>query len=139
MYRVEVFKAGDVDHMWPNFTDGIEETCVAGGGDITSEYLWSECRAGRAFLIGVWRQDGEDGEWVAGSVWRFEKWTTGMKLRCLVMYGRLMGEWLPLHRRVITNLAAMGHATALVTEGRKGFERIFPEAQVLRQIYEVQL
>jgi len=130
--RIEVAGVQQVDGLWGLVADGMERACRKTGGDLTSDYLWTECRSGRAFLVVVVR----DTDIIAASVWRFEKWTTGRKLRCLALYGRHMRDWLGAHRKMIEQMARVGGATALVTEGRAGFQRVFPEARVLRQLYE---
>ena len=121
-----------VDGLWPRVAEGLERACLATGGDMTAEYLWSECRSGRAFLVII-------GDCIGASVWRFEKWATGRKLRCLAVYGADMPSWLDDHRAMIEQMAKVGGATAIVAEGRTGWARLFPEAVVLRQLYEVVL
>ena len=134
-FRVELAGAHQIDGLWPAVAEGLERACQETGGDLTADYLWSECRAARAFLMLVI----EDDSIAAASVWRFEKWTSGKKLRCLALYGKVgqMADWLDAHRKATIDMAKLGEATALVTEGRAGFARIFPEARVLRQLYEV--
>lgn len=138
-YRVNIILTGSIDHHWPAFAEGLERACLSTGGDITSHYLWSECRNGAAFLLAVWKEDGEDGEWVGASVWRFEDWQTGKKLRCLGGYGTDLMSWIEDARRVVIALAKTGQATAIIDEGRKGLQRLFPEAKILRQLYEVEI
>ena len=134
-YRVELAGAHQVDQIWKLVTDGLEHACRKTGGDMTADYLWSECRSGKAFLVIV-----TDAEKIAGaSVWRFEAWTSGRKLRCLALYGRRAAEWLAPHELIIRDIAKAGGATALVTEGRAGWQRLYPKARVVRQLYEVEL
>ena len=102
---------------------------------MTADYLWSECRSGKAFLVIV----TQGKEILAASVWRFEAWSTGRKLRCLGMYGTKMKQWLEDHRAFTLSMARVGGATSLVTDGRLGWERIFPQARVLRQTYEIEI
>ena len=102
---------------------------------MTADYLWSECRSGKAFLVIV----TQGKEILAASVWRFEAWSTGCKLRCLGMYGTKMKQWLEDHRAFTLEMARVGGATSLVTDGRLGWERIFPQARILRQTYEIEI
>lgn len=129
---VGIASVPEVDRIWPSIANGLEDACRATGGDLTADYLWSECRAGHAFLVIASRRD----EMLAASVWRFEKWTSGRKLCCLALYGHDMRAWLVPHRDMILEMAKAGQATAIVTTGRKGWERLFPNATVLRQTYE---
>lgn len=125
----------NVDAYWPQISAEVEESCVVTGGDITAHYLWSQCRNGQAFLILVM----EDESIVAHSTWRFEEWTTGRKLRCLHLYGARMKEWAEQAEGVTRDLARIGGATGIVTEGRMGFQRLYPQAKILRQLYEVKV
>lgn len=124
-----------IDTIWHLVTDGIENACQKTGGDIDSHYLWTECRSGKATLMIILK----DQEIIGASVWRIERWSTGMKCRNLVLYGKNMKEWVDEHYEKTLELANLGHAESLVAEGRPGLARIFPEAKVLRQLYEVRL
>ena len=134
-YRVELAGSHQVDQIWKAVTYGLEHACRRTGGDLTADYLWSECRSGKAFLVIV----TNEAEIVGASVWRFESWTSGRKLRCPALYGRRATEWLDPHEKVIRDIANAGGATALVTEGRKGWQRRYPKAKIVRQLYEVAL
>ncbi len=124
-----------VDTVWGMVTYGLEHACLKTGGDIGSDYLWSECRSGAAYLFVV-----TDGEQVIGAgVWRFEKWASGRKYRCLCAYGERMAEWADDMRELVERAAKAGGATSLVMEGRRGWGRRYPEARLLRNTYEVDL
>lgn len=133
MIKVEYLPIYMVDTVWPLVARGIEDACRKTGGDLTNHYLWSECRAGRAFLAVV----KEDDNILGASVWRFEDWTEmGRVIRCLALYGSRFMEWKDEHRRVTRELAMVGRAVSFITEGRAGFERLYPGARVIRQLYE---
>lgn len=134
-YQLSLASVPDVDRVWTMVAEGLENACRETGGDITADYLWSECRAGAAFLVVIER----GGDIAGASVWRFEKWSSGKKFRCLVLYGRNMSDWLAEHRRLTLRMARVGGANGIVAGGRKGWERLFPDAKVLKQIYEVPL
>lgn len=121
-----------VDAIWPHVAAQIGEAVLATGGDVTVGHIWTQCREGAAWLIVV--SDGDDLK--AVSVWRHEVWLTGPKLRCMALWGRGMPEWLPQMRGIVTRIARDCGARSFVTEGRKGWERIFPKAKVLRTLYE---
>lgn len=105
------------------------------GGDCTASDLWAQCRAGTAFLLVV----HEDDEIIAASVWRTENWATGTKLRCLALYGRDMERWLSDKRKAVKSLMHQCGARSVVTEGRAGWAKLFPEARQLRVLYEAKL
>jgi hypothetical protein len=131
--RVSLVACPLVDSVWPFVTYGLEHACMKGGGDIGSDYLWGLCRSGGAYLFVV-----ADGEHVIGaSVWNFEKWSSGRKFRCLAAYGQDRDNWLEQMRDLVRKAARDGGATALVADGRLGWARVFPEAKVLRQTYEI--
>ena len=104
---------------------------MATGGDITTGELWKQCRNGSAWLIMA-----HDEQVGGASIWRHEVWQTGVKLRCLALYGSEMGEWIGDMQAIVTRIAADCGATALVTEGRVGWAKIFPKARKLRILYE---
>jgi hypothetical protein len=133
--RVSLVSVPIVDTCWPMVTYGLEHACRKTGGDITSDYLWRECRAGEAYLFVV-----ADGEQIIGaSVWRFERWTSGRKYRCLCHYGERMADWADDMRTLVESAAKAGGATSLVMEGRVGWGRRYPETRLLRNTYEVDL
>jgi hypothetical protein len=133
-YRVEFVGPQLVDQIWQHVSDGLQHACLKTGGDIDSHYLWTECRSGRATLMVI-----ADDKIIGASVWRIDRWADGNVCRCLCLYGENMRGWLAQHVEKVKELAKLGHADRLVTEGRPGFERIFPQAKVLRKLYEVRL
>jgi len=121
-----------VDGVWPHIRKGIESACLETGGDISPADIWRECRNGHCFLIVTHNGDAI----TAACIWRYEMWMTGPKLRCLALWGANMELWLGPMRDLSASIAKDCGATAFVTEGRKGWERIFPKARVLRVVYE---
>lgn len=133
--RVDLVPVPLVDTVWAQITYGIEHACRKSGGDLTSDYLWSEARAGQAYLIAV-----TDGERIIGaSVFRFEKWSSGRKFRCLAAYGERFVEWSEQAEQLARAIAKAGGATAIVTDGRAGWARRYPSARILRQTYEMDI
>ncbi len=134
-YKVENVGPHLVDQIWKHVSDGIENACLKTGGSIDAHYIWTECRSGRAFLMVIVK----DKTIIGASAWRIERWTTGQVCRCLVLYGKDMRGWLAQHVQKVKELAKLGHADRLVTDGRIGFQRTFPQAKILSQTYEVRL
>lgn len=132
--RVELANCQQVDQVWPIISEGLEKACRRTGGDLTSDYLWSEARAGRAYLLLA--SDGEP--IIAAGVFRFEAWTSGRKLRVLSLYGTRMSEWLPRGLSVVRKMMRVGNADGLVFEGRPGWSRKL-RARELRRLFEVTL
>lgn len=131
--RVSLVACPLVDQIWPFVTYGLEHACRKGGGDIGSDYLWGLCRSGGAYLMVV-----ADGEQIIGaSVWNFEKWSSGRKFRCLSLYGEKFGEWAEQMQELVMKVARDGGADSLVTEGRRGWAKRYPQARLLRTTYEM--
>ena len=135
MFRVDIVSTPLIDSVWPTVSEGIEAACKKTGGDLTADYLWSECRAGRAFLVIVI----EAGKIVAASVWEFQTWNNERVLCCLSLYGARMKEWLHLHKEFTEKMARTGGAVAIHAHAREGWEWFFPEAEVLRKVYRMKL
>lgn len=133
-YRVNIAAPHEVDRVWPLVADGMEDACRKTGGAISSSWLWGECRSGRAFLVIV-----HSDEIASASVWEFQDWSSGHKLKCHALYGKQMADWMPQLRPFIEELAEVGKASAVVWDGRMGWQKLFPNARVIRQTYEAQI
>lgn len=121
-----------VDNIWPNVKDGFQRASDRFGGDLSVGELWQMCRGGQAFLFVV----HDHQKIVAATAWRPELWGSGPKFRCLALYGVGMADWMPdLHEKVKQTATQCG-ATALLSEGRVGWAKVFPKAKVLRAVYE---
>lgn len=130
--KVSLVPVPNIDAIWPFLRDGFHRSVMKTGGDIETGDLWVQCRAGVAFLLVA-----IEGEQVRGaSIWRAETWQTGRKLRCLALYGTGMSDWIQDMKELAARVARECGATALVSEGRPGWVKIFPEAKVLRSLYE---
>lgn len=118
-----------VDQVWPALGEGFERAIAETGGDIAVGDLWTMARSGAGFLFVA-----HDGEQIRGaSLWKFETWPTGPKFRCMALYGAKMSDWIEdMHAAV---KAAAGRAD-LVSEGRRGWAKVFPRARELRCLYE---
>lgn len=136
---ISVVPPHQVDQVWGLVAEGLQEACLATGGDITAGDLWVQCRGGSAFLIVV--HDGDDV--LGASVWRSETWATGQKLRCLALCGTKITKWFKPFRDVAVRLAKDVGATAIVTEGLEKWEpflkRFSPNAKPIRILYEEEL
>jgi len=121
-----------IDGLWPHLREGFQRALMKTGGDIETGDLWVQCRNGSAFLL-----IAHDGDRIAGaSIWTRQTWQTGRVLRCLALFGTQMTGWLPEMRALAERLAKDNGCTSLVSDGRVGWKRIFPNAKVLRQLYE---
>lgn len=134
-FEVGLATPSQVDGLWSQVADGLRIGADRCGGDISTHYMWEECRAGRCFLVVV----SFEGTVFGASVWRFEPWGNKTVFRCLAWYGRELDKWLADHRAVSERMARAGHADKIVAEGRRGLQAIFPEAKILRYLYEVDL
>lgn len=133
--RIELVPAPLVDRVWPDIAGTVDAAARKTGGDVTAGYLWQECRSGHAFLF-----IAHDGESIVGaSVWRFETWQSGAKLRCLAGAGNGLENWIDPMREQVVTLAKAGGAASIVYEGREGWRRIRPKAKAIRTLYEEEL
>ena len=132
LYSVDLVPTTHVDEIWPHVADGLEFACKKTGGDITASYLWGECRGGHAYLCIV----RATGRVVGASVWRFEDWTTGRKFRCLGLYGKDFAKWRDDHVKLAKRIMEQGGADSIVTAGRKGWGELFPDAKIIKTLYE---
>lgn len=121
-----------VDGVWPSVKDGFQRASDRFGGDLSVGDLWQLCRSGNAFLFVV----HDDQTVAAATAWRPELWGSGPKFRCLALYGTNMADWMPeLHEKVKQTAVQCG-ATSLMSDGRAGWQKVFPKAKVLRMVYE---
>lgn len=121
-----------VDEIWQQVALGVEEACRRSGDDMTGPFLFGECRAGRALLFAII----ESGNVNAALVCRVENWNGCRILRILAATGHGMADWLGAitsHRLWPEHLACQ----KIIFEGRRGWERVLPEARILRLTYEV--
>lgn len=136
MSQVSLVPVTSVDLYWPHLRGGFHRSVMKTGGDIETGELWVQCRSGAAFLLIAHEITHETQNIVGASIWRADTWQTGRKLRCLALYGSKMNGWIDDMHGLAKRLAVDCGATALVSEGRLGWQKIFPKAKVLRALYE---
>jgi hypothetical protein len=125
-----------VDDIWPKVADDMQHACErCQAHHLNAGVLWEMCRSNQAFLI-LW-MDGP--EILAKGVWRFDRPNNPHVFRCVMFAGKNMDKWLVPYRDFISKLAKQNGATQLVTAGRKGWLKIFPEAEKVGKDYEVDL
>jgi len=124
-----------IDMIWPQVREGLQRSIMKTGGDLTTAELWQGCRRGDFFLLAVFEGNAVK----AASVWQPQAWQTGQKLRCLALYGAGMKEWIGDMHEAAKELARSCGATSIVSDGRAGWKPIFPQARVLRVVYEEQI
>lgn len=128
-------RPADVDEIWHLISERIDACLRERHGDCTAGDLWTLCRAGTAFLLVA-----HDGTAIkSASIWRFETWTNEPVFRCLIAVGEDMESWFEGVREIVTRMAKEGGAKSLVCDGRKGWQRRIPEAQVIRQTYRIEV
>lgn len=121
-----------IDGIWPSVKDGFQRASDRFGGDLTVGELWQLCRSGNAFLFVV----HDDQTVAAATAWRPELWGSGPKFRCLALYGTNMADWMPELHEKVKQAAVQCGATSLMSDGRAGWQKVFPKAKVLRMVYE---
>lgn len=129
----------EVDAVWPHIADGFNEAMERTGGDISTGYLWQQCRNGNAFLVVVARE----GQIVGASVWRPETWTSGEKFRCLALHGENAGDWFADLIEEMRAMAKRCGAGQVVFEGREGWasSKLLrgEKPKKLRTLYEIEV
>ena len=123
-----LWPVAQVDQVWPAIAEGMVRSCKKSGGGIVAGDVWRECRSGSAFLIIA----HDDREIHGASVW----YPQNGKLRCMALFGKNMKAWIGDMHDLVKRIAKGCGATALVSEGRVGWERIFPKARKVRIYYE---
>jgi len=124
-----------VDGVWKLVSSGFERASRRSGGDLTTGELWQMCRTGQAHLFVV--HDSE--KILAATAWRFEIWGRGPRYRCMALFGHGVKDWKDSLRKEVETAARHCGATALVADGRLGWKAIYPDAKVLRVVYEASL
>lgn len=124
-----------VDGVWGRVSRGFQRASDRFGGDLTPGELWQMCRTGQAHLFVV----HDDQQIVAATAWRFEIWGKGPRYRCLALYGKGVMEWKDQLRTSVENAARDCGAAGLIADGRLGWKAIYPDAKVLRVVYETPL
>lgn len=131
--RVELVPVHAIDGLWPKLADGFHDALMKTGGDCSAGDLWTQARAGSAFLFVA--HDGT--EMHGASLFRFENWPTGTRFRNLAVFGNNMADWYDLMKAEAMKAAKAGGATMYAAEGRRGWARKERGAKVLRYLYEV--
>lgn len=124
-----------VDGLWKSLAGGFERASRRSGGDLSVGDLWQMCRTGNAYLFVV--HEGND--ILAATAWRLETWGRGPRFRCLALYGKGVRQWKDDLRKEVEAVARDCGATALLADGREGWKVIYPDAKVLRVVYEAPL
>lgn len=126
----------NVDHVWPQIADDMQKACIrCGAHELNAGILWEMCRSNQAFLI-LW-MDGT--EILAKGVWRFDRPNNPHVFRCVMLAGKDLRKWVKPYSEFITKLAKQNGGTQLVTTGRKGWLRLFPNAEKIGKDYEVDI
>lgn len=127
----------DLDPSWPMVAPFLLSSVQRpeNDGDLDMPYLWTQCRAGNAFLI----VSHEDKQVQMASVWEFEKHDY-ISFRCISIGARrgTMKEWLEPTRELVVRIAKMNGALSLMGRGRR-WDRVFKEAKVNGLDYEVMI
>jgi hypothetical protein len=134
MLKVELVPVMFVDDAFNKVSEGLQKSCDRSGGDLDAAYLWRECRTGQAMLYVV----SQETSIIGAVVLRFENWSGKSILRTLGLWCNGLGVWDALDAKA-HEIGRQFGAKSLIAEGRKGWERRYPNAKILRQLYEVEL
>jgi len=123
-----------IDSAFEQVAKGLQKSCDRSGGDLDAAYLHRECRTGQAMLCVVSHEDNI----IGAVVLRFENWSGKNVLRTLALWCNGLGVWDALDAKA-HEIGRQFGAKSLIAEGRKGWERRYPNAKQLRTLYEVEL
>ena len=130
----EVVPLWQIDGIFEHIAEGLQKSCDRTGGDIDAAYLFRECRSAAAMLVVA-----AENELIIGAVvLRFENWSGKSVLRTLALWCNGDGAWESLNAKA-HEIGRQFGAKSLIAEGRKGWERRYPNAKILRSLYEVPL
>lgn len=132
----KIVETHQIDGYWPLVGHDLEKACRKCNADeFNSGVLWQMCRSGNAFLI-LWVVEGEI---LVKSVWRFDAPDNPHCFRCLMLSGKNMRGWIKNYYEAIREFGKTYGATQLVTTGRAGWLKLFPQAEKIGKDYEVDI
>ena len=134
MLTCELVPVWQIDNVFEHIAKGLQRSCERSGGDLDPAYLHRECRSSAALLVVT----STETEITGAVVLRFENWSGKSVLRTLALWCNGLGAWEALNTKT-HEIGRQFGAKSLIAEGRKGWERRYPNAKVLRQLYEVSL
>jgi hypothetical protein len=129
--EADIIRPNEVDNVWPSIAEGMIKSCR--GTNLSAGYLWTQCRAGEAFLVIV----HEDGDYLGACVTRFETQPERLILRGLALCGKDTKKWLATLQDKLRQMAREGGATIFVDDGKPGLVKLIKDARVVRVVYEV--
>lgn len=132
---IEIVAPGDVDRIWPLIREWFVQALERCGDDLTAGQIWQAARSGSVFLIVA--HDGA--KITAATVVKFETWGNGLVLRIVGIGGADMDQWKDDMQAFLSTMARDHGASRIVTEGRDGWSRLFPQARKLRSTYVMEI
>ena len=132
--KCELVPIWQIDNVFEHIAKGLQSSCDRSGGDLDAAYLYRECRSSAAILVVT----SDETEINGAVVLRFENWSGKSVLRTLALWCNSKGAWAALDTKA-HEIGKQFGAKSLIAEGRKGWERRYPNAKMLRTLYEVDL
>lgn len=123
----------NVDAIWQDVAPLLAKCQDEHHGDCSVGDLWQHCRSGNAFLL-VYH---EDLNIRAASIWRPEHWNEGPVLRCIIIAGQDMSTWFDEGMKLLREVAVRCGSKAIIFDGRKGWDRVLPDAELIRYTYRM--
>lgn len=124
----------DVHRAWVDVLPFMQRIADS-APDLTLPDLWRGLRSGDFEL---WMAGEADGAIEAAAITRLREWDGGVAAFVIGVASNDMRRWKQIIPEWRAALKARG-ARKIIIEGRKGWQRVFPEATVLRQIFEVEI
>lgn len=123
--KVDIVPFEHVDAVWSCIAKQMQHACERSEQEeslkINAGDLWQMCRSGNGFLIIA--HDNDPMQPLMASVWRFEDTPTVFK--CMMLYGPGMKRWFGPLTKFVSTIAKDNGAVALVSKGRRGWQRYF--------------
>lgn len=129
--NVAFASVASIDVIWPQIAQDMQAACQRCNSDYSAGDLWQMCRSGNGFLLVA----VEGQEILMASVWRFK----GQEFHCEMLWGMRRHLWMNAAREFVEKTARDNGAFRVVTEGRRGWLRLFKDAVMTGNKYEVLL
>lgn len=128
---ISLVAPNSIDAVWPSVRDHLEKAFKYGIHDHTLPSLYVFCRSGRGFLF-------TDETRSAALILSFDLKRDGQVAEVVIFGGEPGVNW-PEWIESVSQFARVNGALKLVTYGRKGFQKLIPNARFSHAYYEMDL
>lgn len=133
--KLYIVRRDDVDAIWPLINEYIKRAVNSSLTAYTVGYLWHLCRSNNVFLM----VGEDDGDVKVAAVFRFETWGGEQVFNCICLAGDGMENWLADVVAYAKQIGACGGASKLVTNGRKGWQKMIDGLKPIYTAFELEI